>query len=356
MTKKRTVTGYRPTGKLHLGHWFGNLQNMLTLQDEYDAYYFVADLHALTSDWQDPSNIATFTEEMVLDWCAAGLDPTKCTIYRQSDVPEVAELTLYFNMVLPMPWLERTPSYKEQRAQIADKDLGNVGFFLYPSLMAADIAIMRADCVPVGEDQLPHLELTREIVRRFNNTYGSYLVEPKATIAAAGARVPGSDGRKMSKSYNNAIYISDAPEQITKTVMGFMTDPARKLKTDPGNPDICPLHQVHKLIASEGEIAQWDGDCRSAACGCVAHKRKLAEDLVAYLEPFQNRRAELASQPGFAAEVLKQGKERASQITQETVATCRELIGIDPQTELSAHVSHERIDVEESAPSFMSEA
>ncbi len=182
-SKKRTLTGYRPTGKLHIGHWFGNLQNMLELQHDYDAYYFIADFHALTTHWADPSDVRASTEEMVLDWCAAGLDPEVCTIYRQSDVPEVAELNLFFSMVTPMSWLERVPSYKEQREQVTDKDLGNAGFFLYPLLQAADITIVRADNVPVGEDQLPHLELTREVVRRFNNAYGEYLVEPKAIIA-----------------------------------------------------------------------------------------------------------------------------------------------------------------------------
>ncbi|MCL2024215.1 MAG: tryptophan--tRNA ligase [Coriobacteriia bacterium] len=326
--KKRALTGYRPTGKLHLGHWFGNLQNMLRMQDEYDAYYFVADYHALTSDWQNPQHIARFTDEMVLDWVAAGLDPERCTIYRQSDVPQVAELSLLFNMVLPMTWLERTPSYKEQRAQITDKDLSNVGFFLYPSLQAADIAIVRSDYVPVGEDQAPHLELTREIIRRLNGTYGEYLIEPKAIIPEDGARVPGLDGRKMSKSYGNSIYISDTPEEITKAVMGCVTDPARKLKTDPGDPDICPLHQIHKLIAPESEIARWESECRAAEVGCVAHKRAVAEELTAYLAPFQERRAALAATPDFARDVLAAGKEKVTPIADETVGRVRELMGL----------------------------
>lgn len=352
MSLSRIVTGYRPTGKLHLGHWFGNLQNMLELQKSHEAFYFVADLHALTSEWQNSAKIAQYTDEMVLDWVAAGLDPDKCTIYRQSDIPEVTELDLYFNMVLPMTWLERTPSYKEQRAQISDKDLGNVGFFLYPSLMAADIALMRADCVPVGEDQLPHLELTREIVRRFNRTYGNFLIEPAAYIAKEGARVPGSDGRKMSKSYNNAIYISDAPEDIRKTVMGFMTDPARKLKTDPGNPDICPLHQIHKLIGTQEETAQWEHDCRGALQGCVAHKRVIAEELVEYLADFQARRKELSKDPHFAREVLEAGAQKARPIAQETVAIARELIGLDPKTKLSEGISLDD-SLDASAPSFV---
>ncbi len=329
MTKKRILTGYRPTGKLHLGHWFGNLQNMLSLQHEYDAFYFVADWHALTSDWADPGEIRRYTEEQVLDWVAAGLDPEVCTIYRQSDVPEVAELTLYFSMVTPMSWLERVPSYKEQREQITDKDLGNAGFFLYPLLQAADITIVLADFVPVGEDQLPHLELTREVVRRFNGTYGDLLVEPKAIVPKEGARVPGTDGRKMSKSYGNAIYISDSPDEIRAKVSGMITDPARKLKTDPGDPDICPLHQIHKLVSPDTDaIAEWDRCCRTAECGCVAHKKALSEDLLAYLEDFRSKRAKLAEKSGFAWEVLEAGAAKARPIVQDVMAACRERVGI----------------------------
>jgi tryptophanyl-tRNA synthetase len=330
-SRKRILTGYRPTGKLHLGHWFGNLQNMLALQEDYDAFYFVADWHAMTTMWADTHEIRRYTEEQVLDWLAAGLDPQKCTIYRQSDVPEVAELALYFTMVTPMSWLERVPSYKEQREQITDKDLGNVGFFEYPLLQAADITIVNADLVPVGEDQLPHLELTREIVRRFNNVYGDYLTEPAALIPKQGARVPGTDGRKMSKSYGNAIFISDTPEEIRVKVMSMITDPARKLKTDPGDPGICPLHEIHKLIAPEGEIAEWDTCCRAAECGCVSHKKKLIEDLVAYLAPFRERRAELAARPGYAWEVLAAGAERARPVTREVLNTVRRLTHIDPE-------------------------
>jgi len=336
---------------------------MLALQDEYEAFYFVADWHALTSEWQDPSKVATFTDEMVLDWVAAGLDPDKCVIYRQSDIPEVAELLLYFSMVLPMSWLERTPSYKEQQQQIGDKDLSNVGFFLYPALQAADIVIMEASRVPVGEDQLPHLELSREIVRRFNGTYEAGergLVEPKALLAGGasggaaadaggaaaagagvgsgvgvgvgsgvGARVPGLDGRKMSKSYGNAIFISDPPEEIRRKAMSFMTDPARKLKTDPGDPNICPLHQVHKLVAPEDEIALWDSCCRAAECGCVAHKKKFADDLVEYLADFQARRRALDAKPGFAREVLEAGREKAAPIARATIERCRALVGLE---------------------------
>jgi len=353
--KQRMLTGYRPTGKLHIGHWFGNLQNMLQMQHDCDAYYFIADYHALTTHWQDPTHVRESTEEMVLDWLAAGLDPDLCTIYRQSDVPEVVELMSYFAMVTPKPWLERVPSYKEQREQVSDKDLGNLGFFLYPLLQAADITIVLADAVPVGEDQLPHLELTREIVRRFNTAYGDFLVEPQAIIANEGARVPGTDGRKMSKSYGNAIYISDSPEEMRAKVMSFVTDPQRKLKTDPGDPDICPLHAVHKLFAPADEIAEWDRCCRSAECGCVAHKKKLADDLVAYFAPFQTRREELAAIPNHAWNVLDGGARKVKPITSRVVDACRELVGIDARTELTTGVErHDPNAVNaQTAPSYL---
>jgi tryptophanyl-tRNA synthetase len=332
MPKKRVLTGYRPTGRLTLGHWFGNLLNMRQLQEEFEAYYFVADWHALTSDWQDTHAIRQYTEEMVLDWVAAGIDPAKSVIYRQSDVPEVAELTMYLSMVTPMPWLERVPSYKEQREQISEKDLGNVGFFLYPLMQAADITIVRGDVVPVGEDQLPHLELTREVVRRFNNQYGPLLPEPDALIAKEGARVPGTDGRKMSKSYGNAIYLSESEDETAAKVMSMITDPARKLKTDPGNPDICPLQQIHKLVASDpAEISEWDRCCRAAECGCVAHKRKLIEDLNAYLRDFRTRRAELAAEPGYAWEVLAAGAGRVRPEVESLMADVRRAMHVDAE-------------------------
>jgi len=336
MSQHRILTGYRPTGKLHLGHWFGNLQNMLRLQNEYDAFYFVADWHALTSDWQDTSRVYAFGHDMVADWLAAGLDPERCTIYRQSDIPQVIELMLYFNMVLPMSWLERTPSYKEQQANITNKDLSNVGFFLYPSLMAADIAIVKSDQVPVGEDQQPHLELTRELVRRFNATYGDTLVEPQALIAKEGARVPGLDGRKMSKSYGNSIFITDTPDDMRKKAMSCMTDPARKRKDDPGDPAICPLHQIHKLIGKPEDIASWEACCPQGTCGCVAHKQQFADDLVSYFADFQLRRAEIDAQPHLVEEVLAAGKERVLPLAQETITACRDAIGLDLPTAAAA--------------------
>ena len=338
MPTERILTGYRPTGKLHIGHWFGNLQVMKETQAKNRPFYFVADWHALTSDWVDPSGITTFTEEMVLDWIAAGIDPEITTIYRQSDIPEVAELQLYLMMITPMSWLERVPTYKDQKEQIKDKDLGNVGFFAYPSLMTADIVIMLSDRVPVGEDQLPHLEIAREMVRRFNHIYGEYLVEPKASLTESGKKVLGIDGRKMSKSYGNAIFISDPPDEMRAKVMQFMTDPARKLKSDPGDPDVCPLQQLHKLIADDEEIERWDVCCRAAECGCVAHKRALADQLVDYFAEFRARRAEIGQIPGYAAQVLQAGAAKARPIAQETIRVVRELVGIDPRTGLTEDI------------------
>jgi len=343
-TEEIILTGYRPTGKLHLGHWFGNLQNMMALQHDYpEAYYFVADWHALTSDWANTDHLLEYTEDMVLDWCAAGLDPEKSMIYRQSDIPQTAELNVYFALVTPMGWLERVPTYKEQRDNIQDKDLGNVGFFQYPMLQAADIAIMRSTKVPVGEDQLPHLELSREIVRRFNFVYGEVhkgakgdgedlvvgpLVEPQAMIAAEGARVPGLDGRKMSKSYGNALFIADDAETLHQKAMSCMTDPARQLKTDPGDPEICPLHQIHKLVGDAAVIADFDEACRKATCGCVAHKKKFADDIIEYLAPFHEKRNELLAIPHYAKEVLAQGAKKALPKAEETIRLCRDAIKI----------------------------
>jgi len=330
MAKKRILTGYRPTGRLTLGHWFGNLLNMLCLQDEYEAFYFVADWHALTSDWADTQSVRRYTEEMVLDWLAAGIDPKKAVIYRQSDIPEVAELALYLTMVTPMPWLERVPSYKEQREQITDKDLGNAGFFLYPLLQAADIAVVRGDLVPVGEDQLPHLELTREVVRRMNSTYGEGLLsEPEALIAKEGARVPGTDGRKMSKSYGNAIYLAESDEETSKKIMGMMTDPARKRRDDIGDPDICPLHQIHKLVGDPVAVSDFDRRCRCADVGCVEHKRALIEDMTAYLRSFRERRSELAKDPSHAWDVLAEGAKTVRPIVEGVLEDVRRAMHID---------------------------
>lgn len=234
-SKPRTVSGMRPTGPLHLGHYFGVLKNWVELQHTEEAYFFVADWHALTSDYADPSKVRRNIHEMVKDWVGAGLNPEKCVIFRQSHVKQHAELSLLLSMVTPVSWLERNPTYKEQQQQISNKDLGNAGFLCYPVLMAADILMYRPHGVPVGEDQLPHMELTREIARRFNNFYGELFPEPQAMLTPA-AKCPGLDGRKMSKSYNNGIFLSDSMDDITEKVRGMFTDKARLRRSDPGNP------------------------------------------------------------------------------------------------------------------------
>ncbi len=256
----RTVSGMRPTGPLHLGHYFGVLKNWVELQDREEAYFFVADWHALTSDYADPSRIRHNIAEMVKDWVGAGLDPEKCVIFRQSAVKEHGELSLLLSMITPVSWLERNPTYKEQQQQISNKDLGNAGFLCYPVLMAADILMYRPHGVPVGEDQLPHMELTREIARRFNYFYGDLFRAPQAMLTPA-AKCPGLDGRKMSKSYNNGIFLSDDFAGIQEKVRGMFTDKARLRKSDPGNPDVCNLFPYHVLLSSPEEQAEIRRGC-----------------------------------------------------------------------------------------------
>src|SRR5215813_10031523 len=244
--KQRVLSGMRPTGKLHLGNVVGALSNWVKLQDQYECFHFIADWHALTSDFADTSMIKEYRIEMMIDWLAAGLDPKKSVMFVQSAAPQHAELHLILSMITPLGWLERVPTYKEQRENITDKDLGNYGFLGYPVLQAADILMYKGNFVPVGEDQVPHVELTREICRRFNSFYGEVFPEPQALLTPM-PRLPGLDGRKMSKSYGNVIFLTDTPEEITKKVKVMMTDPARKRRTDPGNPDVCPVFSYHKL-------------------------------------------------------------------------------------------------------------
>jgi tryptophanyl-tRNA synthetase len=325
--KQRVLTGYRPTGRLHLGHWHGNLQNMLRLQTDYDCFFFVADWHALTSDYADTSGIRASAEEIVADWLAAGLDPEACHIYRQSDVPEIAELNLYLSMITPVPWLERVPTYKEQQQQLTGRDLSTIGFLEYPLLQAADIIIMRSELVPVGEDQLPHLEFAREVVRRFHGFYGECFPEPKALVSEA-KRVPGTDGRKMSKSYANTIDVMDEPDVIRKKVMSYITDVDKIRKADPGRPEICALYDLHCLhdAGDKGAIEECARRCRAGELGCVEHKKQVAENIIADLAPFQERRRELEARPGLAEEVLAEGAAKVRPIADSTMADVRRLM------------------------------
>ena len=324
---ERILTGYRPTGKLHLGNLHGNLKRMIELQEEAECFFFIADWHALTTDYQDPSRMREYIEDMVLDWLAAGIDPVKAAVYRQSDLPEVAEFSLYLSMITPLGWLERVPSFKEQQEQLQSRDISTHGFLGYPVLQAADILMVRADGVPVGEDQLPHLELTREIVRRFNHLYGETFTEPESLLSTT-PRIPGTDGRKMSKSYGNSIWLTDPPQEIEKKVMSMITDPARRTRKDPGDPDKCSAFQLHKVYTEDmlDDIAE---KCRSAGRGCVECKGILAERVVQSLLPFQESRAELEARPGYAWEVLQGGLAKVKPVAQDVLQDVRGRMGID---------------------------
>ena len=327
---KRVLTGYRPTGRLHLGHLLGNISSMLELQEEHECFFFIADWHALTTDYEDTSGIAQSTKEVVLDWIAAGIDPFRATIYKQSDVPEVAELALAFSMITPLSWLERNPSYKEQLRELSGREIATHGFVGYPVLQCADIAIVKGEVVPVGEDQLAHLELTREIVRRFNRLYGDVFPEPQAMLTEA-KKVLGPDGRKMSKSYGNVIWLDDAPDRIEEVVRSAITDPKKIRKGDPGDPEICNVYHWWKLFFSE-RAPRVDRTCRSGELGCVEDKVDFAGRLSERLASFRERRAELEAKPGMAEDVLAAGRAKVRPLAQATMELVRDVMGL-PHTE-----------------------
>ena len=328
MTKKRILAGMRPSGRLHIGHYHGALKTWLSLQEEHDCYFFSADWHALTTEYADTSRVMDDTIEMALDWLACGLDPEKSVIFVQSSIPEHAELFLVFGMITPVPWLERNPTYKEQREQVQDKDLGNFGFLGYPCLQAADILIYKGDGVPVGVDQVPHIELTREIARRFNNLYGPVFPEPQPVLSSS-PKVPGTDGRKMSKSYGNAILLTDDADTVTKKLRPMITDPARVRRTDPGNPDICPVYDLHKVYSND-DVLTWAAEgCRTAGIGCLECKKPLIDAVIAGLAPIQERRAELAADPEKIRRILRDGNERARAVASETFAEVRKAIRME---------------------------
>ena len=386
--RKRVLSGMRPTGHLHIGHFFGALKNWIKMQDEYECFYFVADWHALTSDYAEPGQIAQNTIEIATDWLAAGLDPKRSTFFVQSDVPEHAELHLLLSMVTPLGWLERVPTYKEQLENIKDKNLNTYGFLGYPVLQSADIVMYDADMVPVGEDQVSHVELTREIVRRFNYFNGGklqpgltqqeqweaaqiavpklpagyfeggvkgdftnllsearsergldgylevlrqnpkyftnpdILTEPSVLLTET-PRIPGTDGRKMSKSYGNAILLNEEDDAIRAKAKVMMTDPARKRRTDPGNPDVCPVYDWHKLF-SPPETLDWAAKgCRSAGIGCIECKAAMAENLIKWIAPVRARRREYEAQPARVQEILRDGSARARKTAMQTMARVR---------------------------------
>jgi tryptophanyl-tRNA synthetase len=326
--KKIMLTGFRPTGKLHLGHLHGNIKNMIKNQQEFDNFFFLVDWHALSTEYQNPKDIKSNLVECVIDLIALGVDPSLTNLYRQSDVPEIAELYLYFSMITPVSWLERCPTYKEQIKQIKSRDLSTLGFLSYPVLMAADILVVNADIIPVGEDQLPHLEITREIARRFNFLYGNYFNEPTELLSKA-TRVCGTDGRKMSKSYGNAIFLSDDAVTIKKKVRQMITDPQRVHLTDPGNPKICNVFSFYKIYEDEQKVKEVEERCKKGLIGCTACKDEISSAIHESLADFQQKRNLLQKDLKYIHGILESGAKQAREIAAKTISDVRKKMGID---------------------------
>ncbi len=355
--RKRVLSGMRPTGKLHLGNYVGALDNWVRMQDEYQCFFVIVDWHALTTDYADTSRVKENSLEVALDWLAAGLDPEKSVLFIQSHVPAHAELHLLLSMITPLGWLERVPTYKEQQQNIKDKDLGTYGFLGYPVLQAADILIYKADVVPVGEDQVAHIELTREIARRFNGFYarkdiGGYagpsvteeelqrrhyvFPEPQSLLTRA-PKLPGTDGRKMSKSYGNTILLTDSEPAVRRKLKTMVTDPARVRRSDPGNPDVCPVGDLHKIFSREGTMAKVNEGCRSASIGCIECKSWAADGLVQLLSPMQERRKKFEENPRLAWDILEAGTERARKAASATMEDVRAAMGMSLAYEAPAN-------------------
>jgi tryptophanyl-tRNA synthetase len=327
MEKKRVLSGMRPTGKTHVGHLHGILENWRHLQNEYECFYFAADWHALTSEYKNTAVIKESLIEMIVDWLSVGIDPQHSTLFVQSWVKEHAELHLLLSMITPLGWLERNPTYKEQQAELADKDIGTYGFLGYPVLQAADILMYKGNYVPVGKDQLPHLEITREIARRFNYLYHETFPPPEALLTQV-PNVGGIDGRKMSKSYNNAIFISDPPDVIATKIEQMITDPQRGYRKDPGDPDVCNLFPYHRIYTEPEVVAKISRECRQAGIGCTECKHTLIARMQQYLAPIQEKREYYLTHPAEVETIIHDGTGRAREVARHTMAEVRSAMGI----------------------------
>ncbi len=323
----RVLSGMQASGRLHIGNLVGALQNWVKLQDKYDCFYFVADWHALTTAYADPSEIHESVNDLLINFIASGLDPDKCTIFIQSRILEHAELHLLLSMITPLGWLERVPTYKEKQQELNDRDLSTYGFLGYPLLQTADIIIYRAKYVPVGVDQVPHLEISREIARRFNYIYKEIFPEPEALLTEF-PKVTGVDGRKMSKSYNNAIYLSDTPEVVEKKIKTMTTDPARIKRTDKGNPELSPVFQLHKVFSSKEEQDEVAKGCLTARIGCIDCKKVLIKNVFKVMEPIWDKRKKLIKNPEEVNEIVRKGTEKARKVAQETIKLVRDAMGL----------------------------
>jgi len=353
--RQRVLSGMRPTGRLHLGNYMGALYNWVRLQDQYDCYFFIADIHALTTDYANTGDIKGKSLQVAIDFLSAGLDPARCVIFKQSDVKEHSELFNYLSMITPLGWLERVPTYKDQQEQLREKDLNTFGFLGYPLLQSADILLYKPDFVPVGQDQVAHVELTREIARRFNQLYSSaetpevaaafsdkermkaeisdnaieadILPEPKVLLTPS-PKLPGLDGRKMSKSYGNTIALSDPPDVVRKKLKTMITDPARVRRTDPGNPDLCPVGDLHKVFSEPETMAKVREGCTTASIGCIECKGWCADSVLREIEPIQIRRAQLEADLPYVEGILVDGAERARTRAAETMKQVKRVLGL----------------------------
>lgn len=328
MSKKRVLSGIQPSGKLHVGNLVGALQNWVKLQDQYECYYFIADWHALTSQYADTSQLKEYVKDVLINCLAAGLDPEKSTIFAQSRVLEHAELHVFLSMITPLGWLERVPTYKEKQLEVKDKDLNTYGFLGYPLLQSADILIYRANYVPVGVDQMPHLEITREIGRRFNNFYGDLFPEPEGLLTQY-PKVVGTDGRKMSKTYDNCVFLSDSPKEVEQKIRTMTTDPQRIKRTDKGDPELSPVFQLHKVFSSKDEQDEVAEGCRTAGIGCIDCKKVLIKNLFSILEPIWEKRNDLLDKPDMLKDILESGSQKAGKAASETMKEVRTAIGIN---------------------------